>query len=146
MLNIFLVMTALSNKLWLISIVDKMQIRKTKDITYDCWFQIDEYSARYMLASTSFTEEGIKRIVATSNRLIWGHLPVRLDAMLKTVKFPTGVANLYSRLSAMYRYYFTLNKTKLQSNKQKKYRIKPPTPLLPLSYNWPLVSCSPIIT
>ena len=52
-----------------------------------------------MLASTSFTEEGVEGIISASNCLVTGHLAIRLDTVLQTVEFPAGIANLDTSLA-----------------------------------------------
>jgi hypothetical protein len=52
-----------------------------------------------MLASARFREEGVERIVSTSNRFVAWHLSIRLDAVLKAEKLPACIANLDAALS-----------------------------------------------
>lgn len=52
-----------------------------------------------MLSCSSFTEEGIERVVATANGLVTGHLTVWLNTMFKAIQFPAGIANLNSCLT-----------------------------------------------
>jgi hypothetical protein len=54
-----------------------------------------------MLASSSFREESVETVISMSNGFITGHLTIWLDAMLKAVKFPTGVAHLDTGLADM---------------------------------------------
>ena len=61
-----------------------------------------------MLASARLAEEGVERVVASSNGLIRGHLSVRLDAVLQAVEFPAGVANLHASLTNVDRDTLTL--------------------------------------
>ena len=46
---------------------------------------------------TGLREEGVEGVVAASDGLVGGHLPIGLDAMLKAVKLPTGVTYDTSR-------------------------------------------------
>ena len=55
-----------------------------------------------MLAGSGLTEEGVEGVVSSSNGLVTGHLPVRLDAMLQTVQLPAGIADLHASLANMY--------------------------------------------
>jgi hypothetical protein len=52
-----------------------------------------------VLSSTCFREEGIEGVVTTSDGLITGHLPVRLDTMLEAEKFPTCISDLHTSLA-----------------------------------------------
>lgn len=52
-----------------------------------------------MFAWTSFTEEGVEGVITDTNSLVRGHLTVRLDAMLKAVKLPAGIAHLDTSLT-----------------------------------------------
>lgn len=54
-----------------------------------------------MFASSGLAEESVEGIVSSANGLIAGHLSIRLDPMLKTVKFPAGVADLDTSLTHM---------------------------------------------
>lgn len=53
----------------------------------------------HVFAGASLREEGVEGVVATADRLVTGHLAVRLDAMLQTVQLPAGVADLHSGLA-----------------------------------------------
>jgi len=52
-----------------------------------------------VLPSTGLTEEGVEGIVSSTHGLIGGHLSVRLDAVLQTVKLPTAVTSLDTGLA-----------------------------------------------
>ena len=52
-----------------------------------------------MLSCSSFREEGVEGVVASTNGLIGGHLAIRLDAMLETEELPAGVAYLDAGLA-----------------------------------------------
>ena len=54
-----------------------------------------------MLARPSLTEEGIKGVICLADSLITWHLPIWLDAMLKTVQLPAGIAHLAAGLADM---------------------------------------------
>ena len=47
-----------------------------------------------MLPSPGLGEEGVERVVPCTDRLVGGHLTIRLNSMLQTIEFPAGVANL----------------------------------------------------
>ncbi len=44
------------------------------------YLQVEEHAARDVLASASLGEEGVEGVVASTNRLVAGHLSIRLDA------------------------------------------------------------------
>ena len=75
-------------------------------ITYDTWLQVNKEGTRNVFSSASFGKEGIERINALAHRQVTGHLPIRLDAMLQAVQFPTGIAHLDASLTDMNRYDF----------------------------------------
>jgi hypothetical protein len=52
-----------------------------------------------VLASTSLREEGVERVIATTDGLVGGHLAVGLDAVLEAVKLPAGIAGLDTSLA-----------------------------------------------
>jgi hypothetical protein len=61
--------------------------------------QVDEHRAGHVLASTCFGEKGVERVIATSDSLVRGHLTVGLDAVLKAIKLPAGIAGLDTGLT-----------------------------------------------
>lgn len=81
-----------------------------KFLTNYCGFQINEDSSRYVFASSSFTEEGVKTVVSSAQNFVGRHLTIRLNSMLQAVEFPTGVSNLDSGLTNVDRDTFTLEK------------------------------------
>merc|ERR1712243_470674 len=52
----------------------QLPICSTSSLVNNCWFQVDENCSGDVFARR--------------------HVTVRLDSMLKTVKFPTGISNL----------------------------------------------------
>jgi hypothetical protein len=52
-----------------------------------------------VLARACLAEEGVETVVTSAERLVGGHLSVRLDAVLKAVQLPAGVPNLHARLA-----------------------------------------------
>jgi len=52
-----------------------------------------------VLASTSLREEGVERIVATTNGLITWHLTIWLNAVLEAEKLPASITNLDTTLA-----------------------------------------------
>ena len=73
-------------------------------------FEIHQHSPGNVFASTSLTKERIERVVGSPNALVTGHLTIRLDAVLKTVQLPAGIAHLDSGLADMDRDTFTLKR------------------------------------
>jgi hypothetical protein len=77
-------------------------------LTNDGRFQIDKDGTWDVLSSPSLTEEGVEGVIANSDGLVRGHLAIRLDPMLQTVEFPTGITDLNSGLSNVDRNTLTL--------------------------------------
>jgi len=63
--------------------------------------EVEVDSAGHVLAGTSLREEGVERVVATTDGLVGGHLAVRLDAVLEAVQLPAAVTHLATALTAM---------------------------------------------
>jgi len=63
-----------------------------------------------VLAGTSLAEEGVEAVVSSTNSFVRGHLAVRLDAVLKAVELPAGIADLDSGLSNVDRDALTLQR------------------------------------
>jgi NTP pyrophosphatase (non-canonical NTP hydrolase) len=61
--------------------------------------KIDVHAARHVLAGAGLREEGVERIIATTDGLVRRHLAIRLDAVLKAVELPAGVARLDAALA-----------------------------------------------
>ena len=72
------------------------------------WFQVEEDSTGNVFASSSLAEEGVERIVTSSDGLVRGHLAIRLDTVLQTVEFPARISDLTSGLSKVNRDALTL--------------------------------------
>uniref|UniRef100_A0AAG5D4N3 Uncharacterized protein n=1 Tax=Anopheles atroparvus TaxID=41427 RepID=A0AAG5D4N3_ANOAO len=70
--------------------VEQLTIGSGAHLVDDGGFQIDEHGTGHVLAGTSLTEEGVERVIASSDGLVRGHLAVRLDAMLQAVQLPAG--------------------------------------------------------
>ena len=70
-----------------------------REFTDDCGLQVHKNSSGDMLSSSSLIEEGVEGIISSSNVLVAGHLPIRLDPMFQAVKLPAGVANLDTSLT-----------------------------------------------
>ena len=65
----------------------------------DSWFQINEDGTWDVFASSSFREEGVERVVASSKGFVTRHLTIRLDSMFQAVKLPAGIAHLATGLA-----------------------------------------------
>ena len=81
-------------------------------LTYHGRFQVDEHSSRNVLAGARLAEEGVERVVASSDRLVARHLTVGLDAVLEAIQLPAGVAHLETALADVYGDAFTLKRKK----------------------------------
>ena len=64
-----------------------------------------------MLGTGELTrEEGVEAVISSPDSLVAGHLAIRLDAVLQTVEFPAGVANLDPGLADVYTDALSLNR------------------------------------
>ena len=59
-----------------------------------------------MFSAASLREESLEGVISKS--LVRGHASIRLDSMLETVEFPTGISNLDSSLANVNRDTLTL--------------------------------------
>jgi hypothetical protein len=74
--------------------VEKTAVGTGADLVDDGGFQVKEHTSWYEFTGTSFREKGSITVVVTVVVIsVTGGwlLPVRLDAVFKTEKFPTGV-------------------------------------------------------
>lgn len=71
-------------------------------LTDDCWLQVNKDSSGNMFTSSSLTEKRVEGVISTPNSFVAGHLAVRLNAVLQTVKFPAGITHLDSGLAHMH--------------------------------------------
>jgi len=83
----------------------------SKPPTDNGWFQVNKDGSGDVLARPYFTEERIERVVTPSDRLVTGHLTIRLDAVLEAVELPAGVAHLDTGLADMDTEAFSLENT-----------------------------------
>jgi len=79
--------------------VEKLTVGSSADLIDNGWLEIDEDSARDVLSGTSLREEGVESIITTTDGLVRWHLAVRLDTVLKAVKFPAGITDLDTSLT-----------------------------------------------
>merc|ERR1719482_403933 len=56
-----------------------------------------------VLAGTSLGEEGVERVITTTDGLVGRHLAIRLDAVLQAVKLPATITDLATTLADMNR-------------------------------------------
>lgn len=81
--------------------VEQLTVGTSSDLIDYSWFQIDEDGSWHVLASSSFAEEGVERIITTSDGLVTWHLTIRLDTVFETVQLPAGITDLDTGLSDM---------------------------------------------
>jgi len=81
--------------------MEKLTVGSSTYLIDNRWFKIDEDGTGNVLASSGLAEEGVERIVTTSDGFVRWHLTVRLDSVLQTVQLPAGVAHLDSGLADM---------------------------------------------
>lgn len=55
-----------------------------------------------MFAGSCLTEEGVEGVIASTDGLVRGHLPIRLDTMFQTVQFPARITDLHAGLAHVY--------------------------------------------
>ena len=63
--------------------VEQLTVSTRADLIDDRRLQINEDAARNVLAGARLGEEGVERVVATTDRLVRRHLAVRLDPVLQ---------------------------------------------------------------
>ena len=83
--------------------VEQLSVGSGTDLIDNGGLEIEEDGSRYVLSSSGLREEGVESIITISDGLVRRHLTIRLDAMLKAVELPTGISDLTTGLSQMYR-------------------------------------------
>jgi len=83
--------------LWVV----ELAVGTSTDLVDHGRLQIEVDAARYVLAGASLGEEGVERVVTTTNGLVGWHLAIRLNAVLEAVKLPTSVTGLATALADM---------------------------------------------
>jgi hypothetical protein len=78
--------------------VKQLTVGSSTDLIDDGRLQIDEDGTWDVFASASLTEEGVERVISSSDGLVAWHLTVRLDTVLQAVQLPAGIAHLDSGL------------------------------------------------
>jgi len=79
--------------------VEQLTVGSGTHLIDDGGLQVHEHGTGHVLARTSLGEEGVEGIVSATNRLVGGHLPIRLGTMFQTEQLPTGVTDLDTGLT-----------------------------------------------
>jgi len=77
--------------------VIKLTVGSNSGLVNDSWLEVDKDSSWNVLSTASLREESLEGVISKS--LVRGHASIRLDSMLETVEFPTGISNLDSSLA-----------------------------------------------
>ena len=79
--------------------VEELAVGAGAHLVDDSGLQINEDSARHMLAGARLGEERVERVIASADRLVRRHLPIGLDAVLETEQLPAGISDLNTGLA-----------------------------------------------
>jgi len=79
--------------------VKELAVDASPDLVNDGGLKVHEDGSWHVFAGSSFREESVEAVIASTHSLIAGHLAVRLNSMLETVKFPTGISYLGASLA-----------------------------------------------
>merc|ERR1719456_1454275 len=79
--------------------VEELAVGPRADLINHRRLKVDENRARHVLARAGLREEGVERIVATTDGLVRRHLPIRLDPVLQAEQLPARVPDLRARLT-----------------------------------------------
>ena len=79
--------------------VEQLSVGSGTDLINNCGLKIEEDSTRYVLSSSSLREEGVERVITTSDGLVRRHLTIRLDTVLQAEQLPAGVTDLDTGLT-----------------------------------------------
>ena len=82
--------------------VEQLSVGSGTDLIDNGGLEIEEDGTGYVLSSSGLREEGVERVITTSDGLVRRHLTIRLDSMLQAVQLPACVTNLTTGLSQMY--------------------------------------------
>jgi hypothetical protein len=104
--------------------VVELAVGSSADFVTNTRLKIDEDGTGNVLASTSLREEGVERVVTTSNGLVGRHLAIRLDAVLEAVKLPAGISGLDTSLTNVDRDTFTHFRKKVVERGKRKALLK----------------------
>ncbi len=94
---------------------EQLTVGSSADLIDNSWLEINKHGTRHVLASSSLAEEGVERIVTTSDSFVAWHLTIGLDAMFEAIQLPAGIAHLDACLANMDTNTFTL-KTKTKAD------------------------------
>ena len=79
--------------------MEELSVSSKPHLIDNSWLEINKNSPGNMFSGSSFREEGVERIIASSNYLVGWHSSIRLNSMLQAVELPTGIANLATSLA-----------------------------------------------
>jgi hypothetical protein len=79
--------------------VEELAVGSGADLIDDGGLEVDEAAAGDVLSGTSLGEEGVERVVATTDGLVGGHLTVGLDTVLEAEELPAGITDLATALA-----------------------------------------------
>eukprot|EP00041_Stephanoeca_diplocostata_P007724 m.111310 g.111310 ORF g.111310 m.111310 type:complete len:468 (-) comp17006_c0_seq1:106-1509(-) len=79
--------------------VEQLAVRASADFVNDGWFEVNENATWDVLSGSGFGEEGVERVVTSSDGLVRRHLTVWGNSVLQAVQFPTGVTDLATGLA-----------------------------------------------
>merc|ERR1719272_2115699 len=79
--------------------VEQLTVGAGSDLVDNGWLKVNKDATWDVLASTSFGEKGVERVVAAANGLVGWHLAIRCDAVLEAVKLPASVTDLGAGLA-----------------------------------------------
>ena len=91
--------------------VEKLAVRARAHLVDHGRLEVHEDRARHVLARARLAEERVERIVAAADRLVRGHLTVRLDAVLEAEELPARVTHLETGLADLTREARTVTST-----------------------------------
>ena len=79
--------------------VEELTVRTSADFVNDGRLQVNEDRARHVLTSAGLGEEGVERVITTTDGLVRRHLTIRLNAVLEAEQLPAGVTDLDTGLT-----------------------------------------------
>jgi len=79
--------------------VIQLSVGTSSDFIKRSRLKIKEDGSWDVLTGASFREEGVERIITTTNGLVGRHLTIRLNTVLKTVELPAAIAHLDTSLA-----------------------------------------------
>ena len=71
--------------------VEELSVSPRPNFVHHGRFQIEEHAPRHMFPRSGLAEEGVEGVVTAPNRLVGGHLAIRLDAVLQAVELPASI-------------------------------------------------------